>query len=57
MMSSTKQVVLILIHFILMAIIMVLIFQEDNKALEAPLLAISIFLELSLFSCFNKIIK
>lgn len=56
-MNPLKRLAFILIHFVLLAIIVLYILQEDNKALVAPLLAISIFLELSLFSYVNKIIK
>jgi hypothetical protein len=53
-MNSLKQLSFVLIHFVLLGIILFCIFQMDNKALETPFLAISIFLELSLLSYLNK---
>lgn len=54
-MNPLKQIAFILIHFVLLAIILIYILVVDNKALEALLLAISIFFELSLLRFIKKI--
>jgi hypothetical protein len=53
-MNSFKQPLLIIIHFILLGVILLCILGLENRALEAPLVAVSIFIELSLLSYLNK---